>query len=459
MVDAVALKELASLVGARATLYAVGGYCRDRLLGVAPRDLDVCSELSLDELRTLLSGTRFDVGEKSMRLGTASITAEAFRAEYTTFRTDSYPAGSGAHRPEGVTFTRDMREDASRRDFTANAIYFDPLTGEYTDFFGGREDIAGRKLRAVRDPDAVFGEDGLRVLRLVRFAAELGFDPDADTFAAAKRNAGLVSDIVPERIFAELDKIFVADTAYPGLGVKDGHVRGLRLLDELGLVDLLLPVLAALKGLEQPRKYHVYDAYRHSVEAYAVAPPEVRWAALLHDVGKRVACNLYGKMHGHDAIGAEILPARLAALGMPPRRAERVARLVANHMVDLREDTSENKLRLFIVSNVDIMDDLVALKTADAYATKGEWQAEQRISRLWRRMRTDGTPLSVRDLPVDGNDAEAAGLRGRDVGEALADLLHEAVINPALRERGRALAFLERRAEKVAHRGGAHKGE
>ena len=448
VVDRGALEELAALVGARATLYAVGGYCRDCLLGVVPRDLDVCSELGVEELKSLLAGTAFTVGEKSMRLGTACVKAEGFSAEYTAFRTDSYPEGSGVHRPADVTFTRDMRTDALRRDFTVNAIYFNPLTKRYTDFFGGKEDVAARKLRAVREPDSVFGEDGLRVLRLVRFAAELGFEPDPDTFAAAKRNAHLVADIVPERIFAELDKIFVADTAYPELGVKDGHVRGLRLLDELGLVDLLIPELAALKGLEQPKKYHVYDAYRHSVEAFAVCPPEVRWAALLHDVGKRVACNLHGNMHGHDVIGAEILPARLAVLGMPPRRAERVRRLVANHMADLKGDMSENKLRLFIAANHDVMDDLVALKSADAYATKGERQDEQRISVIWREMRSDGTPLSVRDLPVNGNDAEAAGLKGREVGEALDALLREAVINPVLRDRGKALAFLAKKAER-----------
>ena len=183
------MRELASLFKDRATLYAVGGFVRDTLLGVTPRDLDICSHLGVEDVKTMLSGTRFAVSGKSMRLGTATVSAEGFSAEYTAFRTDSYPEGSGVHRPSEVTFTRDMRVDALRRDFTANAVYFDPLTEEYTDFVGGREDIEKRVLRAVRDPDAVFGEDGLRVLRLVRFAAELGFEPEENTFAAAKRYA------------------------------------------------------------------------------------------------------------------------------------------------------------------------------------------------------------------------------------------------------------------------------
>ena len=169
------LKELAALFAPLATLYAVGGYSRSRLLGVPPKDIDICSKLPLEDVKTLLSNTRFVVSEKSMRLGTATVTAPGFAAEYTAFRTDSYPAGSGAHRPDSVTFTEDMRADAMRRDFTANAVYFDPLTESFVDLCGGKEDIARGVLRAVREPDGVFGEDGLRVLRLVRFAAELGF--------------------------------------------------------------------------------------------------------------------------------------------------------------------------------------------------------------------------------------------------------------------------------------------
>jgi hypothetical protein len=140
---------------------------------------------------------------------------------------------------------------------------------------------------------------------------------------------------------------------------------------------------------------------------------------------------------------------RLAALGMPPRRVRRTAELTACHMADLKGDMSENKLRLFIAEHADIMDDLTALKRADAYATRGEDVGELRIERLWREMRSDGTPFSVGDLPVDGTDAQAAGLSGREIGDALSALLREAVINPVLRDRARALAFLKKRADRL----------
>lgn len=443
-----ALKELAELFHSFATLYAVGGFSRSLLLGVPPHDIDICSKLTLEDVKKLLSNTRFAVSAKSMRLGTARIYADGFSAEYTAFRTDSYPAGSGAHRPESVTFTEDMREDAARRDFTANAVYFDPLTEKFTDFFGGAEDIKRKVLRAVREPDKVFAEDGHRVLRLVRFSAELGFLAEEETFASAKRNARLVLDIAEERVFAELDRIVTADTAYPALGNADGHVRGLALMDALGLTELLIPELAALGGLEQPKKYHVFDARRHSDLAFAVSPPAVRWAALLHDIGKRPAHDAQGNMHGHETVGAELALRRLLALGMPKGRAERTAELVRWHMVDLKGDMSDGKLRLFLAEHSDIAEDLIALKRADAFATRASDVGELHIERVWREMLADGTPLAVKDLPVGGLDAERAGFSGREIGEALAVLHREAVLNPVLRERDKALAFLEKRAAK-----------
>ena len=418
-VEGAALKELAALFAPRATLYAVGGYNRARILGVAPHDIDVCSKLTVDEVRKLLSTTRFDVSAKSMRLGTARIYTDGFSAEYTTFRTDSYPEG-GAHRPSEVTFTEDMRADALRRDFTANAVYFDPLTEDVVDFFDGVGDIGRGVLRAVRDPDEVFADDG---------------------------------EIVKERICAELERIFVADTAYPALGSADGHTRGLGLLDDLGLIDMLLPELAALRGLAQPKKHHVYDAFTHSCVAYSVSAPEVRWAALLHDVGKRPVHDAQGNMHGHELVSETLVRARLAALGMPPKRVARTAELVRWHMVDLAGDMSEGKLRLFLARHADIADDLVRLKRADAFATKGVDPGVLHIEQVWEMMKEDGTPLSVTDLPVGGDDAAALGFSGREIGDALAALWREAVLNPVLREREKALAFLERRAAKRPEKG------
>ena len=448
-VDLAVFVRLAELFRPRATLYAVGGFCRDKVLGLEPRDLDICSKLTVKEVESILLNTEFTVHRQYPRLGTACISARGFRAEYTCFRTDSYRNGSGEHHPEDVVFTDDITLDAARRDFTANAVYFDPLTERYTDPTGGMEDISRRLLRAADDPERVFSEDGLRILRLVRFAAETGFETEEETLRAAEKFAPQVADIVPERILAELDKIFVADTAYPALGVADGHARGLALMDRLGLVELLLPELAALKGLEQNPKYHRYDAYRHSVEAYAAAAPRIRWAALLHDVGKRICFERDGNMYGHAEAGAETLAVRLSALRMPKARAKRIIDLVRYHMTDLAGDMSENKLRRFAAEHADLVRDLAALKRADGYATCGHPVEKVRLEEIYDTMLSDGTPMKISDLPVDGKDAEAAGLVGHDIGVALRELWECAVLDPALRRRESALAFLGRRAEKA----------
>lgn len=448
-VDAVAFRRLAELFRPRAVLYAVGGFCRDRLLGAEPHDLDICSKLTVGEVTELLEGSGFVVHRSYPRLGTACISSEGFSAEYTCFRTDSYPDGSGVHRPGEVRFTGDIALDARRRDFTANAVYFDPLEEGYTDPTGGIEDIKNRVLRAADTPSRVFSEDGLRVLRLARLAAETGFEPEEETFLAARASVRNILDIVPERILPELDRIFAADAAYPALGTTDGHRRGLELLDELGALELLLPELTALKGLRQNANYHIYDAFRHSVEAYAAAPRAIRWAALLHDIGKRIAVERTGKMHEHAALGAEAASARLAALRMPKKRAERICRLIALHMVDLKGDMSESKLRLFAAENREYIEDLAALRMADGFATRGLPADQPRFLKIYRDMLAEGALMCLADLAVTGEDAAAAGLRGAEIGEALGELLRCAVNAPSLRRRENALAFLERRAAKA----------
>lgn len=173
--------------------------------------------------------------------------------EYTTFRTDSYDRSSGKHSPDNVAFTTDMTLDARRRDFKCNALYKDVLTDEIIDLLGGEEDVKNKIISTADDPNSVFEADGLRILRMVRFACELGFDVEKETYAVAKKNAWRVEDLAVERIRDELCKIFVADTKHPELNLKGAHVKGLEMLDDLGLVDLILPELASLKGLQQPK--------------------------------------------------------------------------------------------------------------------------------------------------------------------------------------------------------------
>lgn len=443
------LQELAALFAPCATLYLVGGCVRDELLGVECFDIDICSKLEVKDVKTLLSNTEFVVSDKCLRMGTVHIFCHDFVAEYTTFRTDSYDRNSGEHRPEAVEFTTDISLDARRRDFKCNALYKDISSGNIVDVTGGLQDIKNKVISTADAAEIVFEADGLRILRMVRFACELGFEIEKHTFDVAKQNAWRVKDLAPERIREELCKIFVSDTRHPSLGMSDAHVKGIRFLDELGLVDMLLPELASLKGLEQPKKYHLYDAYEHSVKAYEVAPPHLRFCALMHDVGKAEAVRLYGNMHGHDALGAETIKKVCARLKFSNAETERTARLVGCHMVDIARDTSVYKLRRFVARNMDIIDDLCALMHADAIASCGCDDKENRVALVAKTLREDGTPLCIKDLKVGGTDLINLGIEEKYRAKLLDELWDNTVLNPALNDRQKALAHLQKLYDNI----------
>lgn len=443
------LNKLASLFAPYATLYLVGGCVRDKLLGTACYDIDICSKLTVDNVKTILSNTDFVVSDRCLRMGTVHISSGDFVAEYTTFRTDSYDKGSGKHHPDSVKFTDDISLDARRRDFKCNALYEDVSTGEIVDMVGGLQDIKNKVISTADDAQTVFEADGLRILRMVRFASELGFEIEPHTFDVAKQNAWRVKDLAVERIREELCKIFVADVKHKELNLPTAHVKGFRLLDELGLVDMLLPELAALKGLEQPKKYHLYDSYEHSVKAYEVAPPNIRFCALMHDIGKAEAVKRYGNMHGHDHIGAEMMRDVCNRFKFSTAQTRLAVRLVRWHMVDLAGDMSVNKLRRFVAKNMDIVDDLCALMRADAIASCGRCDKENRIATVAKELREDGTPLCIKDLKVSGDDLVRLGVEEKDRGKVLEALWEDTVMNPALNDRNKALDYIERVNKKL----------
>lgn len=443
------LKQLATLFAPHATLYAVGGFVRDSLLGCEAYDIDVCSQLRVKEVKTILLNSDFAVSDKNLRMGTVHISTDGFSVEYTTFRTDSYDITSGAHSPDEVRFTDDIALDARRRDFKCNAVYLDILRDEIVDPIGGAEDIRHSVLSTADDPDAVFEADGLRILRLVRFASELGFEIESETLRVAVKNAWRVKDIVPERIRDELSKIFVADTVR--MKIKGAHLRGFRLLDELGLIDLLLPELASLKGLEQKKKYHLYNAYEHSVKAFEISPPYLRWVALMHDLGKRLAYenNNGENMHGHDGIGARLANGVFERLKFSNADRERFVKLIEKHMADIKGDTSWNKLRRFAVENCDIIDDLCVVKDIDAEASCGYKPEINRVRDAWEEVKRDGTPLSVKELRVDGNDLIALGVESKSIGVILNALFEDTILNPILNDRKKALEYVKRKRDKL----------
>lgn len=420
---------------------------RDRLLNIEAHDVDVCAALGVAELEDRLRGSEFRLSDRSMRLGTVHISCEAGSVEFTSFRQDSYREGSGEHAPVSVAFTNDITTDAKRRDFKCNAVYFDLCDKKIVDPLGGVEDIKNRRI-SLTSSDC-FEADGLRILRMIRFASELGFEIEESTFESAKLNAWRVKDIAIERIRDELDRIFVADVRHKELNLFGAHVKGFRLLDELGFVKTFLPEVDALRGIEQPKQYHLYDAFEHSVHAFEAAKPNVRWAALLHDIGKAPLVRQFGYMHGHAELGAEMAKDILRRLRFKTAEIKRICELIACHMVDINGNMSFEKLKLFALKHIDIMDDLILLMEADAVGAMGKPFEGNRVADAYAALKASGVPLKIKDLKIGGEELIALGVKESERGKLLSDLLADTALNPQLNSKERAFEYAKKRAAKL----------
>lgn len=408
-------------------IYVVGGYVRNSICGYKPTDIDIAGPLPAPALKIPKTASMTMVNH---RMGTAQISFDGVKYEYTPFRTEVYAPG-GAHTPTQVFFTTDMNADAERRDFCCNAIYYDVKHDEILDPLGGVRDAEIKILRGCNK--RVFESDGLRLLRLVRLAAELGFKIEGETAAAAKANAACLDDIVAERKRVELDKILNSDIVNQ---VQNAPYRGLKLLKQLDLWRYLIPEIAACDGVEQPPAFHKFDVMEHTFRTVLYTPPmhNLRLAALLHDVGKPYCKTNFGNFHGHERsseIQARII---LNRLRYPKDVIEQVCRLCGIHMYDMRGDTRESKVRLFVAKNYDIVDKLVALIRADRLATgmmnDEELGGQHRFERVLHQMVSEGTPILKRNLRISGKDLADMGFEAEAISAALDVLWRECVIDP-----------------------------
>jgi poly(A) polymerase len=305
--------------GFRALL--AGGCVRDLLLGRAPLDWDIATDADPEAVGRLFAHT-YAVGA---RFGICVVRLGGRDYEVAQFRSDGmYVDG---RRPEAVA-TSDPQTDARRRDFTINGMFLDPETGQVLDWVGGLEDLQRRVIRAIGAAPIRFGEDRLRLLRAVRFAARLGFAVDPDTAAAITAAAATAALVSAERICHELTLILT----------EGGAAVGLNLLRDLGLLDHLLPEVAAMAGVPQPLQYHPEGDLWHHLEGVLAglrtARPRLAWAALLHDVGKprTMTCTDRIRFHNHDHVGAAMATAICRRLRMSNPDTNRISELVGQHM-------------------------------------------------------------------------------------------------------------------------------
>lgn len=429
------------------SLYGVGGMVRNPLLGLPISDMDIASGLRPEAVLALCKENGLACVPKGIAFGMVEVHMGSLAFEHTTFRADTYGPGGG-HRPTAVHFSDTVEADAFRRDFTVNALYRDLTSGELIDPTGGLADLEAKLLRATSpDPTLIMRDDALRVMRLARFAAELGFEAEQGTFQAARAHAGGLKDISGERIRDELSKILLADVKY-GIASPGAVYKGLALLDALGALDVILPELTKGRGVAQRQQYHAYDVLGHCLHAADAAEASgglsLRLAALLHDVGKPVAMAKSGRMYDHDKLGAPIAREILTRLRYPGTVISEVSALVAGHMYDLDGKAKESTLRRkFVDWGYERSRAMAALRRADVIGSgkEGSLATAARWDAVLDAMRAEGAPFTEGELAVTGEMLMVElGLEpGPAVGRIKRALLYHCAMRPRDNERARLL--------------------
>ena len=400
--------------------YAVGGCVRDALLGKTPHDYDLCTAARPDEIKRIFAAYgQIHAGEKHGTIGILFPGSEVY--EITTFRTEGSYADS--RHPDWVDFVTEVEADLARRDFTVNAMAYAPDT-RVVDPFGGQADLERKTLRAVGDPRRRFSEDALRILRGVRFSVTYGLTPDPETAAAMTELAPLMDKLARERVFDELCKLIL-------------HIRPQQMLDFAPILTQVIPELAPCIGFDQRNPHHIYDIYTHTAHVVDAVPPSLplRWAALLHDIGKPDCFSLdeegCGHFYGHADTSAQLADAILRRLKAPNDLRQQAVVLIRQHMTKIPPERKAVR-RWLARLGPEIMEQLLLLQQADTggkgVARPDKLERFAAIRALMQTIQAENACLKVTDLAVSGHDLMALGYSGPAIGKALSALL-EAVLN------------------------------
>lgn len=404
---------ISTLEAAGHQAYVVGGCVRDALLDIKSQDYDLCTSARPEVIADLFSEHRLvRSGEKH---GTIGVVIDKVVYEVTTFRTEGGYADS--RHPDWVCFVSDIKEDLARRDFTINAIAYSPKTG-FVDPFGGQKDLENKILRAVGKASTRFSEDPLRILRGMRFAVRFGLTIEEETRLSMFNLVGLLDSLARERVYDEMCKILPLVTA------RDVLTYG-------PILTQVIPELSPCVGFDQQSPYHAFDVYTHIAHVTGATADELplRWAALLHDVGKPDTFtqdeNGRGHFNGHAQVSADKAERILFRLKAPTALRECVVFLIQHHMIPFEPNKKLLRRRMgrYGVKNCSL---LLQLQRAD-FCSKGT-QADtayfDQIEDLLKEIEQENSCLTTRDLAINGHDLIEIGFEpGPQIGKALATLL------------------------------------
>ncbi len=420
--------------------FIVGGCVRDAVLARTPNDWDITTSARPEEVKALFRRT-VDTG---IAHGTVTVLVHDSQYEVTTYRIDGVYK-DGRH-PSSVEFTPNLKDDLMRRDFTVNAMAYNKASG-LVDLYGGMEDLQKRRIRCVGDPDARFEEDALRVLRAVRFSAQLGFSIENETLGALKRHAENLKKISAERICSELVKLLVSP-----------HPEAFRLLYETGVTKVIMPEFDPLMETPQNTPFHRYNVGEHTLAALMAVEADriLRLTMLFHDFGKPAVrfTDSFGRDHfnGHAKVSAEQAAVIMKRLKLDNDTIGKVTRLVTWH--DLRPAPQPREVRRAVHTvGEDLFIDYLKVQWADTcgksrYKQEEAFERIREVAEIYEEILKKKECLSLKELAINGRDLTAMGISGPEVGDILNAALLKVIDDPVRNSREELLAFAEKQHQK-----------
>lgn len=407
--------------------YFVGGCVRDFLMNRPCNDFDITTSAKPLEIEEALNKQGIKFFETGLKHGTVTAVVENEPFEITTFRTDGEYLDS--RHPENVVFVSNLSEDLSRRDFTINALAYNEQTG-IIDKFGGVSDIENKIIRTVGEPEKRFNEDALRIMRALRFASTLGFEIENETACAIHNNAELLVGISAERIFSELIKLLMGDNCEKIL------------LEFKDVIGVIIPELVPCFDCAQNTKWHLYDVYTHTVKsvAYCAKKDYLRFAVLLHDIGKP-ECKTTDKKNqdhffGHPQKSVELSYDILKRLKVSRDYTKKILTLIEIH--DKKISATDESVKFWLRTlGEDLFFDFMNIKLADMKSHNLQFTGEslvlfEKIMLFAEEIIENNEPYRICDLAIGGNELIEIGYCGHEIKQELEKLIVDVSKNPTL---------------------------